>query len=88
LLNAHYPLFAFASGVSFGKIDFSDEPQLNNEFSPFYRILGAQELNKPILINPNKVTIQNENELSNVELNQIVYRKPERIGDVVFNYWD
>ncbi|MEH7336885.1 hypothetical protein V7161_30205 [Neobacillus drentensis] len=89
LLNAHYPLIAFASVVSFGEIDFIDEPQLNSEFSPFYRVLGTEELNEQIINSDSKKgTIQNENKLNGAELKQLAYWKPERIGDVIFNNWD
>ncbi|MFB6466788.1 hypothetical protein ACE38V_08170 [Cytobacillus sp. Hz8] len=87
LLNAHYPLLAFASVVNFGEIDFYDEPHFKKEFSPFYSVLGTKELNEPIIINSDsKSTIQNE--LNSAELKQLTYWKPERIGDVIFNYWD
>lgn len=90
LLNAHYPLLAFASVVSYGKIDFFDEPHLNKELSPFYIVLRKEELNESIIINSDskKFTIQNENELNSAELKQLAYWKPERIGDVIFNHWD
>lgn len=80
LLNAHYPLLAFASIVNFGEINFIDEPQLNKEFIPFYSVLGTKELNEPFL--------QKDNELNNGELKQISYWNPKSIGDVIFNYWD
>lgn len=90
LLNAHYPLLAFASFVNFGEINFCDEPQLNKEFSPYYSVLGTMELNEPISIKSESKnsSIQNENELNSAELKQLAYWKPERIGDVIFNYWD
>jgi hypothetical protein len=90
LLNAHYPIIAFASIVTFGEIDYLDEPQLNIEFSPFYTVLRKEELNESIIINTEskKYTLQIDNEMNSAELKQIAYWKPERIGDVIFNHWD
>ncbi|MBA9027440.1 hypothetical protein [Peribacillus huizhouensis] len=80
LLNAYYPLLTFSSVVNFGEINFIDEPHLYKEFSPFYSVLGTTELNEQFF--------QKDNEFNNAELEQIAYWKPERIGDVIFNYWD
>ncbi len=50
LLNEHYPFLAFASFVDFENIKFIDEPELLKQFSPFYRVLSMEELNKPLYI--------------------------------------
>lgn len=81
LLNAHYPLIAFASAVNFGEIKFIDDHQLKEEFSPFYRVLSTKDLDEPLLL-------KNEDELNCAEIKQIAYWKPLRIGEVIFNHWD
>lgn len=90
LLNAHYPFLAFASSVDFGNVIFIDVPQLYNEFSPYYRVMSVHELNEPLLMKEvkGKIVVENENELNDAELKQIAYWKPQKIGDVVFHFWD
>jgi hypothetical protein len=53
-------------------------------------VLSAKELNEPLLFREIKGTlsIENDNDLNHFELKQIRYWKPERVGDVVFNFWD
>jgi hypothetical protein len=90
LLNVHYPYMAFAFDVEFGKITFIDEPELFKQFSPFYNVLDTKELNAPVILRlgSKKSILQNDNELNSAELEQIAYWKPERIGEIIFNYWD
>lgn len=83
LLNEHYPYLAFASAVEFGNIKFIDRPVLNEQFSSFYRILGVGKLNVPL----NQILIK-KTELNSAELEQIVYWKPETVGQIIFNHWD
>src|SRR5699024_2639899 len=83
LLNAYYPWLAFASVVEFGNIKFIDRPVPNEQFSSFYRLLDADELNVPFHQNLIKKT-----ELNSAEWEQIIYWKPETIGQIIFNYWD
>lgn len=89
LLNAHYPFMAFACKVDYGKIIFYDEPELLKLFSPYYTVLGTDELNESVILKlGSRRIIQNDNELNDEELTQIAYWKPERMGDILFNYWD
>ncbi|MDF2066764.1 hypothetical protein [Bacillus sp. Cr_A10] len=90
LLNVHYPFMAFAFDVEYGKIIFIDEPELFKQFSPFYNVLDTKELNAPVILrlDSKKSIVQNDNEFNSDELKQIAYWKPERIGDIIFNYWD
>ena len=90
LLNEHYPYLAFASVVEFGNIKFIDEPDLIKQFSSFYKVLGTKELNEPLSLRfgSKKSILQNANELNSAELEQIAYWKPEKVGEVIFNYWD
>jgi hypothetical protein len=90
LLNEHYPYLAFASVVEFGKINFIDVPELLKQFSSFYKVLDVKELNEPLVLKlgSKKGILQNDNDLNSAELEQVAYWKPERIGEVIFNYWD
>ncbi|NKE04659.1 hypothetical protein [Mesobacillus selenatarsenatis] len=81
LLNEHYPLLAFASDVKIGQINFIDKPSLGELFSGFYNVLKAEDLD-------NKLFEDQNNNLNRAELEQIKYWKPQRIGDVIFNFWD
>lgn len=90
LLNEYYPYLGFASVVEFENIKFIDVPDLSREFSSFYKVLSVNELHKPLVIKQNseKIIIQNDNDLNSAELEQVAFWKPERIGEVIFNYWD
>jgi len=85
LLNGHYPYLAFASAVELGNINFIDIPVLFEQFSPFYQVIGAVELNIPVSEILGK---ENENALNSAELEQLAYWKPKTIGNIIFNYWD
>lgn len=89
LLNEHYPIMAFAIDVEYGKITFIDELELFKQFSSFYNVLDTKELNEPVILRlgSKKGIVQNENELNSDELEQITYWKPERIGEIIYNYW-
>ncbi len=90
LLNEHYPFLAFASFVDFENIIFIDEPELSKQFSPFYKVLGMEELNEQLYIKEGtgKIIFKNDNELNSAELEQIAYWKPKSTGEVIFNFWD
>lgn len=81
LLNEHYPLLAFASDVNFNQINFIDEPSLSELFSSFYNVLKVEELHNPLFE-------YQYNNLNKAEVAQIKYWKPQRIGDIIFNFWD
>ena len=66
--------------MDFNHIRFVDESNLTTLFMQFYRVLTVAELNKPLR--------QLDNGLNQAEWEQIAYWKPERIGDIIFNYWD
>jgi hypothetical protein len=83
LLNEHYPFLAFASAVESGNINFIDIPALFEQFMPFYQVISCVELN--LSINQQSVELS---DLNRAELEQVSYWKPERKGQVIFNYWD
>jgi hypothetical protein len=90
LLNEHYPYLAFASVVEFERINFIEIPELVKQFSSVYKVISVKELNEPLVLKlgSKKNFIQNNNDLNSVELEQVAYWKPERIGEIIFNYWD
>lgn len=90
LLNESYPFLAFASNVGYFNIDFVYESRLAELFRPFYCVVEAIELNEPLKIKfgPKNKILENDNELSRLELEQIAYWKPTKIGEVIFNHWD
>ncbi|MBM7648683.1 hypothetical protein JOC78_001629 [Bacillus ectoiniformans] len=88
LLNAHYPLVAFASSVETGHITFYDEPALAEEFKGFY-VCEARELNQLLQVKRTPdFTISHQHDLNTAELSQIMHWEPNTIGEIVFNFWD
>ena len=90
LLNKHYPLVAFASSINEDGIIYVNDTHLSLFFSPFYRVVHADFLNKRLIYTHHKKTIllKNKNELNNAELVQIAYWKPNTLGEILYNYWD
>ena len=88
LLNAYYPFLALASTVGFKHINFIDDPVFSKDFMPFYKVLSKEELNEPLGIrnSKGKVNLENKNNLNSSELEQILYWKPNTIGEVMFNF--
>ncbi|RJS60346.1 hypothetical protein [Bacillus sp. PK3_68] len=87
LMNAHYPIVAFAASVSFKHIIFYDEPALSGIFKGFY-ICEAKELNQLLKITTQPIfSIEQENDLNKAEMGQIIHWQPRTIGELVFNYW-
>ena len=78
LENAYYPWIAFAKSLDFTGIEFIE--------SPFD--LAEQNVHVLTLSDLQKDWHDFVGELSKVELEQIEYWKPKRIGDIVFNFWD
>jgi hypothetical protein len=81
VLNAHFPILAFASKVEYGKMTFVDHPEWKSKLSPFYLVMDTIELNEPL-------QIESEKDLNRSEIEQIAYWKPKTKGEVIFNYWD
>jgi hypothetical protein len=85
LLNAHFPLIAFAEPPAEGEgfVRFTDSPGLAEAFGNFgiYEVVGASELAAPL-------TPEQRRRLAPAEREQIEYWQPRRVGDVVFNFWD
>ncbi|GED15837.1 hypothetical protein [Aneurinibacillus migulanus] len=90
LLNAYYPILAFASSVEYFNIMFIDEPSLVEHFSLYYNVISSDELNEPLLYKEKggNLIIRNKNNLNNAELEQIRYWQPQTVGKVAFNFWD
>ncbi|MDA7977835.1 MAG: hypothetical protein MPJ50_03575 [Pirellulales bacterium] len=85
LLNVTHPLLAFADDwVSVGSpIQFIDSHELGSAFST----LGRYSVLKPTILNM-PVTKDVFSQLAEAEVEQMEYWKPNRIGDLIFNYWD
>lgn len=85
VLNAHQPLVAFADPPAGGEMGlrFRDCPVLATAFESFgvYRVASVAELEQP----PTPDALA---ELSAIELEQVAYWEPPRLGDVAFNWWD
>lgn len=79
LLNEHYPYLAFTAAIESGDIQFVDIPALSEQFSLYYRVLDTKELSVHI-------EDKHKSELNSAELQQISYWKPEKIGQVLFNF--
>ena len=84
LCNAHYPIVAFtipAAGEGDVCLKFMDCPELADLLRAEFAILTRQEACAG-------VADDLVGQLSDDELRQVRYWRPQRIGDVVFNYWD
>lgn len=81
LLNAYYPIVAFALKISPFNNEYLDCGKLSNEFIKSYHILTVLELESSI-INEEKEC------LNDCELKQLKYYNPSNLAGVIFNYWD
>lgn len=81
LLNAYYPIIAFALKISPFNNEYLDIEMLSNEFIKFYHILTVSELESSI-------TNEEKECLNDYELKQLKYYKPDNVAGVIFNYWD
>jgi hypothetical protein len=81
--NAHHPIVAFATSPQEGemRLEFLDFPELarllSGEFTVLSGVDAAAPLSTELLAN-----------LGPAERTQIDYWNPERVGDVIFNWWD
>jgi hypothetical protein len=84
LCNAHHPIVAFATPVDHEgdvRIEFVDCPQLARPLSAEFRVLSKDGAAAGI---PSNAVIR----LGESELDQMRYWNPQRIGDLIFNFWD
>jgi hypothetical protein len=84
LCNAHYPIVVFATRATHEgdmRLEFSDCPELAEALGVGFSIITRQEACAG-------VTDELVAELGEAELLQMRYWRPQRIGDVIFNYWD
>ncbi len=84
-INIHHPIIAFSEPGHFHptEIRFRDCPELAN----FFGALGVYQIGLASQWE-SRVTQECLRELAKEELKQIAYWEPERLGDVVFNFWD
>ena len=86
--NEFYPIIAFcrprkaeqAAGLCF-ELCYMDCPELTAQLCDRFTVLTAVEAESG-------VTPELIGQLGEAELHEMNYWKPERIGDVIFNYWD
>jgi hypothetical protein len=86
LLNLHFPVLGFARPwlESIDELKFVDCQPLADAFASIgapYEVVSRSELEKPI-------RQKDLGPLAAIEMDQIRYWKPARVGDVVFNCWD
>lgn len=84
LCNAHYPIIAFAAMPAFDAgmhLEFRDCLELAEALSAEFSIVTRLEACAGI-------TDESLAELGEAELRQMRYWRPQRIGDLIFNYWD
>ena len=85
LLNAHFPIVAFARPPREGhvRLAFVEAPGLVELFRSFgvYEVLEASDLERPLVE-------EDCRRLGPAERDAVRYWKPERVGDLVFNSWD
>jgi len=84
LCNAHYPIAAFATPPAYegdARLEFVDCPELaealRGEFSIITRRDACAGVTDALIA-----------QLGDDELEQLRYWRPQRIGDLIFNYWD
>lgn len=84
LLNKVYPLIAIAAPAEYNylNLEFLDSA-LSKQFDYEYKVLSKQELETPFNPNESLAGI-----LLEAEISQIKYWLPQRVGDVIFNFWD
>jgi hypothetical protein len=84
IVNQIHPLVAVATSIRMGTMSFIDGTEHLTQavaLTPPFRLLSALQLSGP-------VTEHDLVNLSPTEQAQIRYWQPERVGDVIFNYWD
>lgn len=84
LCNVHYPIAGFATPAAYEGdvyLEFIDCPELAEALSAEFSIITRQDACASVA---EELVAQ----LGDAELNQIRYWRPQRIGDVIFNYWD
>lgn len=80
LQNIHYPYVAFAASIDFNKIVFIDIPHGLHISDPNIHLLTPSELNQDW-----HDLVSN---LSESEMEQIRYWKPQTVKEIIFNFWD
>lgn len=85
VMNKHYPLLAFAKTADAVKVEFIDYPDGTEAISGEFTVLSKDELETPVPKNPEELKSSG---LNKGEIKQIKYWKPDRLGEIVFNFWD
>ena len=85
LIHDSFPFLAFtqSSDVPYLEIEFCEWPEFCRLI---YRVADWQVLPTDFLNQP--VTMEITEALSPAERSEMLYWKPKKIGDVIFNSWD
>lgn len=83
ICNMYYPIIAFATPPQEGEclLDFANCPELAQLLSNEFTVITAQESCAPL-------SSELLTELGPAERKMINLLEPERVGDVIFNWWD
>ena len=84
LCNAHYPIVTFAAPTAHegdARLEFMDCPELADAFRAEFVIMTSHEACSGVA---DELVAQ----LGEAELHEMCYWRPQRIGDLIFNYWD
>ena len=85
LLNAHFPVIAFAEPLKEGetKLRFVDSPELGAQFRGFniYTVSTVADLARAL----SEEMCQH---LAPAERKQVDYWRPAFVGELIFNFWD
>ena len=90
LYNASCDYIAFTTNRSITSLQFINHAELAQSFAEQYRVLTVAELEEPLRKQKkgDGHNLLNENTLNHVELYYMDYFPTEKVGDLVFNYWD
>lgn len=80
--NAAFGIVAFASVSANAKLDFLDYPELSKSFKlQGYKVLGSDVLSLPL-------DKHNCADLDEAESREVEYWRCDRVGEVIFNWFD
>jgi len=84
LCNAHYPIVAFATPAAQEgdvRLQFVECPLLAESLGSEFSLLSVQDAEAGVA---DELLLL----LGEDELDQMLYWNPQRMGEVIFNYWD
>lgn len=85
VMNKHFPLLAFAKTAEAVKVEFIDFPEGTGAISGDFTLLSKNELEIPVPKDSDELKSRG---LNQGEIEQVKFWKPDRLGEIVFNFWD